>query len=384
MERIVILGAGYAGLRCALDLADADIEAEIELIDSNSSHQLITWLHDVAAAAIPADDAHLPLRRILPDRIVFTRASVEAITPGEHLVRTSAGDRHYDRLVIALGSDTAWPPIPGVRENSFPLRWWAQAVELREHIEEQYARAAAIGDREERECHLRIMVAGGGFTGCQLAGELAHWLPALADDHDIDVMEIHLMLVEREDHLLPNWETWASRRAERVLTRKGVDVRVAAPLEAVTGSEVTFAGETVCTHTLVWTGGIRAPKLLEESGLPVGDQGRVDVDDFLRVPEYPEILVAGDCALALQENGTPVPANASYAVRQGEYVADLLIAEAHGRTLMPYHPSIPGILVSLGGDDAVGDALGIPLFGMPAGAIKDGVEQWYVSTVMRG
>lgn len=384
MKRIVILGAGYAGLRCALDLADADIEAEIELIDRNASHQLVTWLHDVAAAAIPADTAQLQLRRVLPpDRLAFTRATVDKIVPAEHLVRTSAGDRRYDRLVIALGSDTAWPPIPGLREHAFPLRWWDQAVALREHIRDQFAVAADIQDDVGQRCHLRIVVSGGGFTGCQLAGELAHWLPALADAHSIDVMNIDLMLVEREDHLLPNWESWASRRAERVLARKGVDVRTGASLEAVDGTQVTFAGETVCTHTLVWAGGIRAPKMLAESGLPTGAQGRVVVDDYLRVPDDPEIFVAGDCALALRENGEPVPANASFAIRQGQYVAETLLAEIKGRNLVPYHPTIPGILVSLGGDDAVGDALGIPLFGMPAGAIKDGVEQWYLSTVLR-
>lgn len=385
MTRIAILGAGYAGLRCALDLVDVKqrgrIDASLELIDRTAYHQVVTRLHDVAADAMPPERARLPLQSLLPpDLITVVRADVERILPDEHRVATSAGIHDYDRLVIALGSTTAWPAIPGLRERAFPLRWWNEAVALRKHIRDTVAAAATITDRGRRRCHLRIVVAGGGFTGCQLAGELAHWLPDLADTHDVSVFDMHLMLLEQEDRLLPNWKPWSSRRAERILTRKGVDVRVNSPLRGVDGEYVSIGDEQVCTHTLVWTGGIRAPAVLAESGLPVGEQGRVIIDDFLRVPSFPEIFVAGDCALVMRD-GEPVPANASYALRQGAYVARTLVDEATGREIRPYRPVVLGMLVSLGNTDAVGDVLGLPVFGWPAGAIREGVERWYLSTV---
>lgn len=391
--KIVILGAGYAGLRVALDLAAAraqnQIAAELVLVDRNDYHQVVTWLHRAATDAVPLERARVPLRDLFsPQHLTFVQAEVRAIRPDQRYVLTDAGPIEYDRLVIALGSDTVWPEVPGLRRAALPLRWWEDAQALREHIIEQFAAAAGTNSPEERRCRMTVVVAGGGYTGTQLAGELAHWTPALADQFGLPLTDIRLLLIEMQARLMPGWRPKLSRRATDILRRKGVDVRVNTPLKRVDGRLVTVghpdgSEETICAGTLVWAGGTRAPVLLAEAGLPTDAAGRVRVNRFLQAQGQPQIFVVGDSAFYL-DGRDPLPATASHALRQGEYVAGVLIAQSQGKSIEPYQPVSLGLLVSLGGTDGVGDALGVPLSGLPAGLLKEGVERWYLLQVTGG
>lgn len=388
--KIVILGAGYAGLRVALDLAAAtarnSIEAELVLVDRHDYHQVITWLHQVATDAIPAERARVPLRGLFSsEALTFIQAEVRAIQPDRHSVLTDAGPIEYDRLVVALGSDTVWPKIPGLAEAALPLRWWDEARRIKNQVTEQFATAARASSPKERRCLMTVVVAGGGYTGTQLAGELTHWTPALADQYGLPLTDIHLLLVEAQERLMPHWQPRLSRRAAEILRRKGVDVRVNTPLMRVEGCFVILGRpgggeEIIRAGTLVWAGGVRPPGLLGEAGLPLERDGRVRVNQFLQAHGYPGIFVLGDSAFYLND-GEPLAATAAHALRQGEYVAELLIAQRRGESHEPYQPIKLGMLVSLGGNDGVGDALGVPLSGLPAGLLKEGVERWYLTTI---
>lgn len=184
---------------------------------------------------------------------------------------------------------------------------------------------------------------------------------------------------------MPGWQPKLSHRASAILRRKGVDVRVNTPVIRVEGRFVTLGRpgggeETICAGTLVWAGGVRPPALLAEAGLRTDPDGRVPVNRFLQAQGEPDIFVIGDSAFYLN-GGEPLAATASNALRQGEYVAEVLIAQCQGKPYEPYQPTRPGVLVSLGGNDGVGDALGLPLTGLPAGLLKEGVERWYLTTI---
>ncbi len=385
---IVILGAGYAGLRTALDLAEAKRKGELEeatitLVDRNDYHQVITWLHEVAAAKVAPDKARVPFDRLFKDDIVrLVKGTVRGISPQEQCVVLEEGDLiRYDRLVVALGSSTWWPPIPGLRDHALPMRWWDEAVEIREAILFAFAQAAQTTDPAERRRLLTTIVIGGGYTGCQLAGELTHWLPTLADEYDISLRDITLWQVEARERLMPNFDAKLAEKAEQVLRRKGVQMLLNSPVEHIDATTVTVKDKPPIPYGVaVWSGGIREPKLLEESGFPVGAQGRVKVDEYLRVQGYPDIFVIGDCALWM-DGDEPLPATASHALRQGEYVARMLRRESSGKGLAAYEPTKLGLVVSLGGNDGVGTALGIPLSGLTAGILKEGIEAWYLSTI---
>ena len=195
------------------------------------------------------------------------------------------------------------------------------------------------------------------------------------------VEDIELLLLDAESRLLGGWSRGAGRRAQAVLRRKAVAVELRSPLESVAAGRVSFGGRTLPCGAVFWTGGVRAPELLAASGLATDDAGRVRVDRRLRAAGHPEVRVAGDCAL-VEMRGRAAPATAAFALRQGAYAARALEAERRGRRIEPYKPRDLGMLVSLGGGDAVGDLLGFPLAGLAGGLAKEGVERSYVATVL--
>ncbi len=385
---ILVLGAGYAGLRTALDLAEAHRRGELDgarvtLVDRNDYHQVITWLHKVAAASVEPSEARIPLDTLLGERgVTFLQAEVRGVAPREKRVLLADGSSlEYDRLVVALGSVTVWPPIPGLRDHALPMRWWDEALHIREAVLASFVRAADATDEAERRRLLTIVVVGGGYTGCQLAGELAHWLPALADQHALSLFDLTLRQIEARDRLMPGWDKPLADKAERTLRRKGVQILLDSPLERVEASTLTLQGKQPMPYgVLVWAGGVAAPPLLRDSGFRVGEQGRAETDEFLRAQTFPDVFLAGDCAL-WRDGEAPLPATASYALRQGEYLARMLRREIQGKPLVAYEPARLGLVVSLGGNDGVGTALGVSLSGAAAGILKEGIESWYLSTV---
>ncbi len=384
MTRIVVLGGGYAGIRTLLDLQELRrrrrLRAELTLIDRDAGHQVVTLLHRIATEGLPSASAILPFRRLLSE-VEILRAEVGEIDLARNRVVTSRGEIAYDRLVIGLGSEASTPPIPGLAEHALALRWWPDAVRIKEAVRGLFARAGGTSSAAERQRLLRLVVAGGGATGCQLAGEIAHWVTDLADEFAVPVGDIELILLDAGPSLLDDQDPATGRRAESVLRRKAVEVRLGSRLESVSAGQVSFGGETLPCGAVFWTGGVRAPAMLATSGLPVGDAGRVWVDRRLRVIDHPAIYVAGDCAL-VRLDGRPVPATAAFALRQGAYVARALEAELKSRWVAPYRPRDLGMLVSLGGTDAVGNLLGFSLSGLAGGLAKEGIERSYVATVL--
>ena len=404
---IIILGAGYAGLRAALDLAKAKRKgqlgaASITLVDRNDYHQVVTWLHNIAAAAIEPKMARIPLKKLLPlhnpanlrggrggaGGITFQQATVEGIAPNEQRVILKDGTTGtparfslvYDRLVVALGSETVWPPIMGLRDHALPMRWWKEAVAIRKTIEDNFALAAKTKDAERKRL-ATIVVIGGGYTGCQLAGELTHWLPELADKYGISLFDLTLRQIEAKARLMSGWDERLAYKAEQILRRKGVQILLNSPVERIDDKTVKIQGKKPIPYgTIIWAGGVKAPAMLKTSGFSTGAQGRVEVDQFLRAKGFPNIYMIGDNSLWM-DGDQPLPATASHALRQGAYVARMLRRDLDAQTLINYEPTKLGLVVALGGNDGVGTALGVPLSGIAAGILKEGIETWYLSTI---
>lgn len=385
---IVILGAGYAGLRTVIELDKLRCErtnpVRVTLVDRNPYHQIVQELHLTATNATEPAETAIPLAEILRKRRADTlQGCVTRIEPLQRQVRLADGQTlPYDRLVIALGAETNYWNIPGAREHTLPLRTYDQALRLRDHIAAQFRAAAQTTDPALRRVLLAFALVGGGYTGCQLAGELAVWARALADEHGVPRSAVRIALIEQSSLLLKQFGRWATRYAERVLTGRGVDVHLNTNVERVEQNALFVSGNRVLrAGTIIWVAGIRAPALLAESGLPTDELGRVLVDRYLRVQDQALIFAAGDCAHIPDRSDGVVPATASYAMRQGEHLARTLLAEVEGRAPRPYTPLRLGELVSLGPGEAIGEPLGVPLVGPPAALLKKAVEAWYRSTL---
>ncbi len=385
--RIVILGAGYAGLRTALDLARLrrayGLEITIQVVDQNPYHQLVQLLNLTATAGINDQKSIYQLDTLFRGREVERiEGRVEAIHPLERRVVLNTGQTlEYDRLVLALGSETAFQ-VPGAREYTLPLRTFSDALKLRKHLIEQFTRAASITDPTELRITMTTAIVGGGYTGCELAGELAAWADDLCRQTGAPRKEVRIALIEREDHLLPHLGTWASNEAVRRLERLGVNIFLQTPVVQVEPQRLRFAdGRLLRAGTIVWGAGVRAPALLAEAGFPTDRLGRVLVDRYLRVQGHATVFAIGDCAAVPDGRGGTLPPTASYAMRQGEHLAEVLAAEARGEAPRAYEPVELGEVVSLGPNDAVGNPLGVPITGYPALMLKRGIEEYYRATI---
>lgn len=385
--RIVILGAGYAGLRTALDLARLrrayGLEITIQVVDQNPYHQLVQLLHLTATAGITDQKSIYQLDTLFRGREVERiEGRVEAIHPLEQRVVLHTGQTlEYDRLVLALGSETAFQ-VPGAREYTLPLRTFSDALKLRKHLIEQFTRAASITDPTELRITMTTAIVGGGYTGCELAGELAAWADDLCRQTGAPRKEVRIALIEREDHLLPHLGVWASNEAVRRLERLGVNIFLQTPVVQVEPQRLRFAeGRLLRAGTIVWGAGVRAPALLAEAGFPTDRLGRVLVDRYLRVQGHATVFAIGDCAAVPDGRGGTLPPTASYAMRQGEHLAEVLAAEARGEAPRAYEPVELGEVVSLGPNDAVGNPLGVPITGYPALMLKRGIEEYYRATI---
>jgi NADH dehydrogenase len=388
--KILILGAGYAGLRAALDLdrlLRGRSDTQLTLVDQYPYHQLVQLLHLTASAGIHSREAIYDLDRLLQKRAIsFVQGAVAQMLPADQAVLLSDGQRlPYDRLIIALGAETNYHGVPGAREHSLPLRTYPQALALRDHLIDQFRAAGQTTDPTERRILMTTAIVGGGYTGGQFAGELAQWADNLAEQSNVPRGEARIALLERSGSLFKQFGAWASKDALSRLDRLGVSVYLNTGVTAVEPRLLRVSdGRILRAATIVWAAGIQGPALLATSGLPVNAQGRVQVDRYLRVHNSATIFALGDCAVipdpALGPEAT-VPATASYAMRQGSHIAESIAAELAGNAPRAYEPLHLGEVASLGHDYAIGNPLGVPVTGYAALALKKGIEQYYRATI---
>jgi NADH dehydrogenase len=358
--------------------------AHVTLIDQHSYHQHVALLHLVATAGIHEQDAIIPLDTILDKKNVqWHQGRVSRIYPDQqHVVLDDGHTMAYDRLVLGTGTQVDCRTVAGACEHALPLRTFDQAVRLRNHCVACFEEATRTDDPVRRRLLLTVAIVGGGFIGCQFAGELADWVGTLAEGYALPRSEVRIALVQGEDRLLPSFGGWAHREALKVLDRRGVSVYLNTKVERVESHRLYVSDERMLpAATIAWTTGIRAPEFLALSGLPTDSQGRVYVDQYLRVQGVSSVFAAGDCAHVSDGAGGTVPATASYAMRQGEHLAKVLLAEINDVVPRPYEPMHLGHVVSLGAGKAVGDPFGVHISGSVASILKQGIEKWYLTTL---
>lgn len=370
--RVVIVGAGYAGLGLAVRLARrAGTRLRIELVDGHAEHHLVTRLHEVAAGRLARAAVAIPLRRVLAGTDVqVTRAWVDGLDAARGAVSTTAGWLPYDVLVVAPGSEPDFHDIPGASIHGHPLRTLDDALALRDQIEQRVF-DARLETRARQWRELAFVLVGGGYTGVELAGELAERLRSLAARASLSRDAVRIVIVEAADHLMPGHDAWLGRRARDGLEHLGITVFVSTPVLAVEADGVSTPRGRLEARTVIWTTGIRGPAWLAQAGLPTGPDGRLLVDAYLRVRGQETIVALGDAALV--EDPTreePFQPTAQIAVQQASHLADALLGGLRGERPRPFVPRVLGEAVSLGQSSGLARVAGVPLEDGPALAAK--------------
>jgi NADH:ubiquinone reductase (H+-translocating) len=384
--RVLIAGAGYAGLHVALRLSgavDTQPPFELTLIDQHPYHQVITELPRVAGGTRAANAVRLPVERLLGARVRFVEAQLTGFALASDQVLTTVGPLPYSRLVLALGSRPNDFAIPGLRERTIPLYSVDDAERVWQAAQAAVVAAAAEPDADRRRLLLTVVVGGGGATGVELAGELAETLPELARGQGLPPDLPRVILVEASPVILAGSSPGLVERAQQLLARLGVDVRTGARIAEATGDGLMLqSGELIQGGLFVWAGGVKAPDVLATSGLPTGHNGRVKVDQYLRVLDHPAIYAAGDAASVVDPTtGHVVPPLAQIALDEGETVAHNLEAERLGQPLRPFVLRDRGSTVSVGPTRGVAEVAGHPFGGRLAHVLKDAIEWEYRTSV---
>jgi len=359
--RVVVLGAGYAGLTLARRLESALPDtADLVVVDESDAHLVQHELHRVIRRPAVADAITVPLDDVL-DRATVRTARVEALDRDARRVHLDDGTLEYDYAAVCLGAETAFYDLPGVEEYGLPLKRLDHAYRVRD---------AAL---DACEADGRVVVGGAGLSGVQVAGELA----ALAEERDADV---DVTVLERLESVAPAFPEAFQSAVRDALDAAGVAVRTDARVTGATAETVELDDRTVPYDAFVWTGGIRGPDALGRDRPVVRGDCRLDDRTF----------AVGDAARVVDADGEAVPASAAAAIREARTVAtnvDRLVRwqlDDEGDSFPPrldlFRFDAPGWIASVG-DDAVA-TVGPKVFtGAAARAMKATVGAGHLSSV---
>src|SRR5438876_1147749 len=365
---VVIVGAGFGGLRAARALRKAPVN--VVLVDRRNYHLFQPLLYQVATAGLEPEQIARPVRAILRRQAnaEFRMTEVTGLEPAANRIVTTDGPIPYDYLILAVGGETNYFGLEGVPQHGFGLKDIPEAIRIRNHVLHAFERAMLEPDPEQRRAELTFIVVGGGPTGVEMAGALSELirLVLVKDYPRLNVKDVRILLLEATDRLLGGMPARLGEAAAETLWRKKVEVRFGALVEDYDGERVRLkGGEVIPARTLIWAAGARAVSLTGRLGLPTGRHGRIRVEPTLQVGGHPEIYVIGDAAY-LEADGQPLPMMAPVALQMAETAAANVTRQLHGELPQAFRYRDPGSLATIGRNAAVAYIRGIGFKGFPA------------------
>jgi NADH dehydrogenase len=368
-HRVVVIGAGFGGLRATKALASQPVD--VVLVDANNYHLFQPLLYQVATAGLDADDIAYPARGIF-HRQANVDVVMGRVTGGDldrrELEVEGVGPLAYDSLIISAGAVTATYGVPGVAEHALPLKSLQDALALRHHVLRRFELATVEPELVD-DGLLTVVIVGGGPTGVELAGGLSELFGSvLAKDFKrVDVERARVVLVEMTDRVLGPFAPSLSAKALTKLRRLGVEVLLGRTVEQVDGTAVHLTdGTRIAAHTLVWAAGVEASGLGAQLGVPLGRGGRIVVEPDLSIPGYPEVFAIGDVAAAVDERGALLPQLAPVAMQAGRHAARQIVARQEGRPTEPFRYRDKGIMATIGRNSGIAQLPGgLKLSGWP-------------------
>lgn len=365
--RVVIVGAGFAGLTCARALKRAAVD--VLLIDANNYHLFTPLLYQVASSLLdPSQIAQAVRSLIRPLRNCdFLQARVTGADLDAKRLQTDAGEVPYDYLVVAAGSQSNFFGDAGVEKHAIGLKELPDGLALRNWVLSCFEAAARSDDPEQRRRLLTFAVVGGGPTGVEYAGalqELTH-LVLRKDYPRLDLSQARIVLMEGTDSLLSAFDPRLRTAAARSLANKDVEVWFNALVATADVGGVTLRdGRRLDARTVVWTAGVKASGLGAALGLPTARGGRVPVDGFLNPDGRRNVFVVGDLA-DYEQDGQPLPMLIPVGMQEARHAASVIRALVEGAIPRDFRYSDPGIMATIGRNSAVAQLGRIRLSGFP-------------------
>ena len=359
---VIIAGGGFAGARCARELERLLPKQSTRLSLVNDVNFLLytPFLPEAAAGTLEPRHVVTPLR----DMLRRTHLRLGAVTGHDPAAKTVVLRSHegeseelrYDQLVLALGSVSRVLPVPGLDQHAIGFKSLADAIWLRNHVIETLEAANATEDPARQEELLTYVFVGGGYAGLEALAELQDFAADAMDRYPRARLHgMRWVLVEARDRVLPEIDEGLAAWALRELRGRGIDIRLGTSIEQVEADRVRLStGEDLSTRTVVWTAGVVPHPSLRNLSLPLDENGRVPVDESLRVKGADAVWALGDCAAVPDPKGGVCPPTAQHAIRQAKVAAANVAAELGIGTARKFDYRSRAAFVNLGRYKAVG------------------------------
>ena len=362
--RVVILGAGFAGLTAARSLSE---HAHVTLVDRNNFQTFLPLLYQVSTAGLAADHIAYPIRGALRKmKVDFRMGSPISIDHKNKSVKLDSSEVFdFDYLVVALGSVTNDFGTTGVAQHALGMKSVTEALAIRSSILRHFEDLCRFDD----ETTLTLNVIGGGPTGVEMAGAIAELRKGpLTSDQAFAAERIIINLIEAGPRILPSFSESLSRSAEKDLNKLGVSVLLNHPVKEVKTREIIFQDKKrIDSNLTIWAAGVTGEPSMKKLNLPISG-GRISTESTLQVTNYPHIFAIGDIAGSLGENGKPLPMVAPVAMQQGRFVAAQIKALSAGKKTGVFKYKDKGSMATIGRHKAV----------VEVGKIKfKGILAWY-------
>ncbi|HEX9665805.1 MAG TPA: FAD-dependent oxidoreductase [Thermodesulfobacteriota bacterium] len=373
-KRIIIIGGGFAGVKCAKTLFNGLPKEEYEIVLFNSENYMVfqPLLAEVVGASINPDSVAVSLRQLLPgvlcrtediNKINFVNDTVEY--EGSE---SRVGVMSYDHLVIASGSVVNLGVIPGMADHTFPLKNVGDAIALRYHIMQQLENGEVCDDPELRRWYLSFIVVGGGFSGVEVAGEINDLVRETQKFYkNIRPDDISVTIIHSRDQLLPEVTTKLRDFAKVKMEEAGIKIVLNTSVSFVTPQGVGISGDTFMQGaTVVSTIGNAISQFLGRLDVPK-ERGRILTEPDMRVKGCNNVWAIGDCAHIVNSfDGNPSPPTGQFAERQGRLAANNMIRVLNEKKTKPFYFKPIGQLCAIGGHNAVAEIFGMHISGFIA------------------
>ena len=336
-KRVVIIGAGFAGIAAARALRHADVD--IVLIDRRNHHIFQPLLYQVATAILSPAEIAAPIRQleVKQQNLSVLLAEVTGVDVASRTIEASfpgLGNRKiaYDYLVVAAGARPSYFGHDEFAQFAPGLKNLSDAEAIRAKILGAFEVAATTEDEGERARQMTFVLVGAGATGVELAASLAQMVKVTlrGNFRRIDSAQASIILLDAGKRVLPTFAESLSCRVTRRLTKLGVKVLTGVRVETVDAQGVVAGGSRIPSATVLWTAGVAASPIPKMLGTKTDRAGRALIDPFLRVADAPGVFVVGDAASVVQDEH-PVPGVAQAAIQEGRYVGRLIAKELKGR-----------------------------------------------------
>ncbi|MET0800406.1 MAG: NAD(P)/FAD-dependent oxidoreductase [Actinomycetota bacterium] len=357
-QRVIVVGAGFAGIGCAKELAKHD-DVHVTLLDKHNYSQFMPLLYQVATSQLAASDVGMNIRGEFHRHPNVDVKMAEVVSVDTHSRSVTLDDGQVlvgDFLVLAGGSRANFFGISG-SEHTFPLYSLDDAERLRSRILTLFEDADRDPELLDRGA-LNFVVVGAGATGTEISGALAEMIRDVmpSEYRDLAVSRARMVLIDHGQFVLGPFSPKAHEYATKALQRDGVELRLGTSVQEIRADAVVLqGGESISTRCVIWGGGLQAAELVSRSELPSGRGGRIDVLPDLTVADHPGVYAVGDIANAAAPDGSDFPQLGSVALQEGRWAAKNILADIDGKPRTGFHYHDKGIMAMIGRGAAVAE-----------------------------